>query len=292
MSKIESGFFQSGGYNLSYKIHKNEKKHSILLFHGFQDASDTFLYQFPFLSKHFDIYRFDYRGHGDSEWLREGSYHFIQTLVDVKTFVSKFLPERFHILGHSMGGGIGARFAGIYPEKILSLVCLEGFISIQNPEFEKKRLKAWLDTLENNEVGTKERKNKSFSNLDELTVRLKPVYPRLDPKKVRDLATYLSKKTDTGFQWKNDPLYKRGFPFIFSPYLTRHLWECICSPTLIIYGKETHLMPENREEILSHFRHLEYIEMENAGHNMHHDQPEKLEELLNEFYAKHDFLSK
>lgn len=43
-----------------------------------------------------------------------------------------------------MGGGIGARFAGIYPEKILSLVCLEGFMSIQNPEFEKKRLKAWF----------------------------------------------------------------------------------------------------------------------------------------------------
>lgn len=25
MSEIESGFFQSGGYNLSYKIHKNGK---------------------------------------------------------------------------------------------------------------------------------------------------------------------------------------------------------------------------------------------------------------------------
>lgn len=88
-------------------------------------------------------------------------------------------------------------------------------MSIQNPELEKKRLKAWLDTLENNEVGIKERKNKTFSSLDELTHRLKPVYPRLDFKKVRDLATYLSKKTDTGFQWKNDPLYKRGFPFVF-----------------------------------------------------------------------------
>lgn len=291
MSGIESGFFQSGGYNLAYKIHRNGKDNALLLFHGFQDASDTFLYQFPFLSQYFDIYRFDYRGHGDSDWLREGNYHFIQTLVDVKTFISSFLPEKFHILGHSMGGGIGARFAGIYPERIKSLVCLEGFMSLQSPEFEKKRLKAWLDTIENNEVGTKDRKNKTFSSIDEVASRLKPVYPKLDSSKIRDLAEYLTKKTDHGYQWKNDPLYKRGFPFVFSPFLTRHLWESIDSPTLIIYGKETHLMPENREEILSHFKHLEYIEMENAGHNMHHDQPELLVELLSAFYKKHDLIS-
>lgn len=82
----------------------------------------------------------------------------------------------------------------------------------------------------------------------------------------------------------------KGVSICFSPYLTRHLWECISSPTLIIYGKETHLVPENREEILSHFKFLEYIEMEDAGHNMHHDQPEKLEKLLNEFYLKHRFI--
>ncbi|TGK37450.1 alpha/beta hydrolase [Leptospira gomenensis] len=291
MSEIENGFFQSGGYDLSYKIHKNGKNRALLLFHGFQDASDTFLYQFPFLCEHFDVFRFDYRGHGDSEWLREGSYNFIQTLADVKTFVSRFLPDRFHILGHSMGGGIGARFAGIYPEKILSLVCLEGFMSLPSLENERKRLKVWLDTLENNVVGTKDRKNKTFRNFDEIVSRLKPVYPRLAAGKIEDLARYLTKETDSGFQWKNDPLYKRGFPFVFSPHLSRHLWECIESPTMIVYGKETHLMPENRDEILSHFKYLEYFEIENAGHNMHHDQPESLVRLLNEFYRKHGFIS-
>ncbi|PKA02668.1 hypothetical protein CH375_21615 [Leptospira ellisii] len=32
-------------------------------------------------------------------------------------------------------------------------------------------------------------------------------------------------------------------------------------------------------------------EIENVGHNMHHDRPDQLERLLNEFYKKHGFIS-
>ncbi len=48
MSKIESGFFQSGGYNLSYKIHKNEKNIRYFYFTDFRTHRIRFSISFRF----------------------------------------------------------------------------------------------------------------------------------------------------------------------------------------------------------------------------------------------------
>ncbi|PJZ68396.1 alpha/beta hydrolase [Leptospira perolatii] len=287
---MEKGTFESGGYKLSYSIRNNQKGRALLLLHGFMDTSQTFLFQEEFLSKHFDLYRFDYRGHGDSEWLREGFYHFMLPLVDTQTFLSKFLPEEFHILGHSMGGGIASRIAGLYPERVKSLVCLEGFSSLQDPEKERRRFRSWLEIWEKSIAGKEKKRQKSFQSVEEAANRLAPLYHRLPKDRLLQIAETLVRPTQDGYQWKSDPVHKNGPPVFISPQFTRHLWETIVCPMLIVYGKNTHLVLDDQKEILSHFKTLTYREIENAGHNMHHDRPEALEEILENFYTEHHLI--
>ncbi|PNV72817.1 alpha/beta fold hydrolase [Leptospira inadai] len=286
IGKLERNYFESGGYRLAYTKRDNNKGKALLLLHGFMDSSETFLFQEDFLSENFDLYRFDYRGHGDSEWLREGFYHFMLPLVDTQSFISKHLPEKFHILGHSMGGGLGSRIAGILPERVESLVCLEGFSSLQNPEKERKRFRSWLETWESGLAGKERKRQKSFRSIEEAALRLSPVYPRLPKERLLRIAAYLTKPVDDGYIWKSDPAYKNGPPVFISPQFTRYLWETIACPVLVVYGKETHLPLDDREEVFSHIRNLEYFELEDAGHNMHHDRPEDLAVILNDFYRK------
>ncbi len=282
---IETGFFESGGYKLAYTKRDNGKGRALLLLHGFMDSSQTFLFQEEFLSQYFDLYRFDYRGHGDSEWLREGFYHFMLPLVDTQSFISRFLPEKFHILGHSMGGGLGSRIAGLYPDRVESLICLEGFSSMQDPEKERRRFVAWLDNWEISLAGKDRKKQKSFKTVEEAAIRLAPIYPRLPQERLLKITETLTRSSGDGFIWKSDPSYKNGPPVFLSPQFTRHLWETIRCPVMVIYGKKTHLALDDAKEVFSHIKNLRYEEIEEAGHNMHHDQPEMTESLLKDFYV-------
>ncbi|MEI7011610.1 alpha/beta fold hydrolase [Leptospira licerasiae] len=282
----ESGFFESGGYKLHYTKRDNGKGRALLLLHGFMDSSQTFLFQEEYLSKHFDLYRFDYRGHGDSEWLREGFYHFMLPLVDTKTFIQKFLPEKFHILGHSMGGGLGSRIAGLYPERVESLICLEGFSSIQDPEKERRRFLGWLENWELSLAGKDRKRQKNFKSVEDAAARLAPIYPRLPKERLLKITETLTRPAEEGgYMWKSDPSYKNGPPVFLSPQFTRHLWETISCNVLVVYGQKTHLALDDSKEVFSHIRNLKYIEIEDAGHNMHHDRPELLETILEEFYV-------
>lgn len=131
--------FQSNGFNLSVKkVYSSDSKPSLLLLHGFNDNKETFYFIEKFLSEYFNLISFDFRGHGDSDWKKEGIYHYAESFLDVHNIAEEYCKEPFYLLGHSMGASIAARYSGLFPERILGLICLEGFIGILPKEYEKK----------------------------------------------------------------------------------------------------------------------------------------------------------
>ncbi|MDV6317224.1 pimeloyl-ACP methyl ester esterase BioH [Idiomarina sp. HP20-50] len=71
----------------------------------------------PELSEHFQLHCVDLPGFGDSNWVTDNE-------VSLKSFVEQLmpaLPERFHLLGWSLGGLIATQIALNYPEQVLSL---------------------------------------------------------------------------------------------------------------------------------------------------------------------------
>lgn len=277
------------GHNLSVKITNNQKQESILLLHGFNDNKETFVFLEEFLSQRFNIYSFDFRGHGDSDWKKDSLYNYAENLIDVQNIIDRYFQKPIFLLGHSMGAGIAARYTGLFPEKIKLLVCLEGFSGLQPQEVERKRMREWLTTTSRrNERSTSNAsERKKNMTLEEAKNKLALIYGKLSRDKIEALIHGLVRQTEDGFyKWKNDPNLKTSSPIPFPPELSRKLWSEITSPVLIFFGKQTHIRPKNLEEILSHFKNVELHEVEHAGHNMHHDKPEVLIEIMDEFFKK------
>ncbi|MBE7410541.1 MAG: alpha/beta hydrolase [Leptospiraceae bacterium] len=270
--------------NLSVKIQNNGKSEKILLLHGFNDSKETFQFIEKFLSEKFDIVSFDFRGHGDSDW-KMGVYNYSDTLLDLHLIIENYFLEPFTVLGHSMGSSLAARYSGLFPEKVKKLVCIEGFSGIQSMHKEREKIQTWM----NKKNGQKQRMSpnarlKEMDSIKEAVERLSLIYSKLEKSKVEKLVLSLIKKLENGkFVWKNDPNLKLSSPIPFPPELSRALWSNFSNPSLIVFGKETHLKSSNIDEVIQNFKNPFYVEIEGAGHNVHHDKPEELIRVLKEF---------
>lgn len=281
--------FSSIGHNLSVKITNNNKEENILLLHGFNDNKETFVFLEEFLSERFNIYSFDFRGHGDSDWKKDSLYNYSENLIDVQNVIEHYFKKPIYLLGHSMGGGMAARYTGLFPEKIKLLICLEGFSGLQPQEVERNRLREWLmsTSRRNERPSSNSGERKKNMTLEEAKNKLSLIYGKLPKEKIDALIMGLVRQTEDGFyKWKNDPNLKTSSPIPFPPELSRKLWSEITSPVLIFFGGQTHIRPKNLEEILSHFKNVELHEVEHAGHNMHHDKPEVLINIMDVFFIK------
>ncbi len=280
--------FKSSGHTLGIRNIDSGKDESILLLHGFNDTKETFIFLEEFLLSRFNLFSFDFRGHGDSDWKTSGFYNSQESLLDIHNFIETFLKEKkFHVLAHSMGAGLASRYVGFYPENVQSLILLEGFSGLQAQDIDATRIRNWMDThaKKNSKQKISERRE---SKKEDLEKKLGFIYSKLDKEKVKTLCSFLIEETDSNlYRWKNDPNLKTGSPIPFPPELSRYLWRNIQCPILLLFGEDTHLMPTHLDEIKSHFNKLEFHTIKNAGHNMQHDQPEILIELMKDFLERH-----
>ena len=312
LHNYESCFYDSPGGRLHYLHHSNPGKPVLLGLHGYKDTSRTFSFLEPLLLPNFEIYLLDWRGHGDSALLNEGYYDGPQFLGDLIAFTGTIMPKKFYLMGHSMGAAIGARFAGFFPESIQGLILLEGFSGLTPMEKERQRIRTWARSFRRLTEPEKGRKFGSFSLVIKV---LSMLHRRLPPERIKVLAKYLSRKTPDGeFVWRHDPnLQSRFIPVPFSPLFSRLLWSSINCPALLFFGSETEFRPDAQAfkearklynlnsaaaesledipeeplaEIMSHFKDITLKEIQDAGHNMHHDKPEQVMESMREYFQK------
>jgi 3-oxoadipate enol-lactonase len=76
--------------------------------------------QLPALEPHFQVLRYDTRGHGESE-AAAGPYSFELLAEDVVGLLDGLGLSRIHFIGLSMGGMIGQALGLVHPDRLLSL---------------------------------------------------------------------------------------------------------------------------------------------------------------------------
>lgn len=97
----------------------------MLALHGWLDNADSFR---P-LAEHSTraLRALDFAGHGHSDHRPTGTAtHFIDHVRDVEVVARELETEPFDLMGHSMGAGVAALFAGTFPERVRRLVLIEG----------------------------------------------------------------------------------------------------------------------------------------------------------------------
>jgi len=109
------------GVRLNYELH-GESGPPLVLVHGYTGDITDWRHQVPAFSPSYRVLMVDLRGHGDSEAPEDRSLYTIQHFADdVETLVDEIGFERYHLVGHSMGGAIAQEMALKVPERMLSL---------------------------------------------------------------------------------------------------------------------------------------------------------------------------
>jgi pimeloyl-ACP methyl ester carboxylesterase len=275
----------------------------LVLVHGWMDVAASYQFLVDALSDGFANGRLiiapDWRGFGLTTGAPVDNYWFNDYVADLDFLIDHYSPGTpVDLVGHSLGGNVVMHYGGARPERLRRLVNLEGFgMPAGKAANAPKRLASWLDELKALSRG--EVSMKSYDNLDGVAQRLMKTNPRLARDEIgRDRANWLAQHwaalNDNG-QWDilGDAAHKIAGPLISRVEEILAMYAAISVPTLFVDTAEDSMrgwygdrftLAEFNERIKS-VAHLKQARIEDAGHMLHHDQPEALARLIEEFLA-------
>ena len=119
MNSMRSETLKVGKLNIRYLT--GGQGDPIVVIHGGGDGARAWLQNAAELSKHYSVYVPDLPGFGLSQTLTDSFQikHFVDFVEDFSTALGL---KSFHLVGHSVGGGIALHYALKFPHKVRKLV--------------------------------------------------------------------------------------------------------------------------------------------------------------------------
>ena len=261
----------------------------MVLLHGWMDVSASFQFLVDALRENWDVYAPDWRGYGLTEWGRSDCYWFPDYIADLDFLLGEIDSEKpVNLVGHSLGGNVAALYAGVRPHRLARFANLEGFgMAPTRSEQAPKRYARWLDELRD-PPGFK-----TYESFSELAERLRGSNKRLTLDRAEFLARHWGKEVEgKGVVLRSDPAHKIVNPVLYRYEEVRACWHEATAPVLWVEGAESEALGRMKltgtdlAERRAAFRNLRHVTVPNAGHMLHHDQPEAVARLLEEFLAR------
>lgn len=225
----------------------------------------------------------DCRGHGDSGWIGAGGYyHFPDYILDLDCVIRAAGVTRCKLIGHSMGGTISFEYAGTFPHRVSKLVLIEGVgpVGMNFPDA-PPRMANWIT-----EVHERGRNHfRDYSSIEAGASQLRQTNPRLAEGFALDLARAGMKRNPNGkWRWKFDPLHRTAAPQPFYTAQALEFFRRIECPVLIVDGKESRQTRRNdKSQRYDAIANQRRIVIEDAGHMVHQDNPNRLAQVLTDF---------
>jgi pimeloyl-ACP methyl ester carboxylesterase len=259
----------------------------MFLLHGWMDVSASFQFLVDSFARDWHLIAPDWRGFGLSEWQRDG-YWFPDYYADLDALLDLYEPGRpARLVGHSMGGVVASMYSGIRPQRVARLVSMEGLgLSRQPPDRAAGRYAEWLDDLKESPAF------KPYASFEEVAARLRKKNPRLTSERASFLAQHWAKRLETGeVVLMSDPRHKMVNPYLFRIDEAIACWQRIAAPVMLVMGKQSDIpgrmkdTPEQFAERKGAFRNRREVEIDDCGHMMHHDQPQRLARIIEDFFG-------
>ena len=228
----------------------------------------------------------DLRGHGDSQWSPDGDYSIAGYVYDLAQLIHQQELAPVSIIAHSLGGVIALRYAGIYPDCVRQLVAIEGLGASPRrlAEWSKRdiaeRMQEWIAE----QRALSGRLPRRYASLEDAFRRMQEANRHLSPEQARHLTQYgVNQNEDGTYSWKFDNYVRANPPYEMTAADIENLWQRISCPTLLVYGTESWASDPRKDGRMRHFRDVKVVEVENAGHWVHHDRLDVFLELVGEF---------
>jgi pimeloyl-ACP methyl ester carboxylesterase len=289
MKTPRSEFIDVRGVQYHCRIWGEPGSPQLFCLHGWMDASASFQFFVDALAGQWQVIAPDWRGYGLSGWSGADSYWFPDYLGDLDYLLRHYQPESpVRLVGHSMGGNVASLYAGVRPERVVALVNLEGFgMSAGKPESAPGRFAKWLAELDAGDAA------RDYADFDVLAARMRKNNPHLSADRAYYLARHWGRESGGRVVLRADPAHKRINPVLYRLEEAEACWRKVVAPVLWIEGAQTDTLTKiglTRADIATRkacFARVESHVIENAGHMLHHDQPEQLARLVEGFLAQH-----
>jgi pimeloyl-ACP methyl ester carboxylesterase len=282
--------------NLKYHVRvwgePGSGKVPLVMVHGWMDVAASWQFVVDCFAHDHYVIAPDWRGYGLTESPPADNYWFPDYLADLDFLLDHYSPAApVNLVGHSMGGNIAMLYAGSRPERIKGLVNLEGFgMAATEPSQAPRRYAKWMDELKALHRG--ERALRPYPSAAGVAERLMKTNKRLGRDKAEWLATHWAKPDAQG-QWRilGDAAHKIVNAQLYRVDETLEIFKCITAPVLSVHASEDSLSTwwKGKYTLAQYHDRLRAVPqartavIENTGHTLHHDCPEELARLIEQF---------
>ena len=254
----------------------------VLAVHGWLDNAASFDRLAPLLpGTH--LVAFDLVGHGLSQHRPPGvAYHFVDWLADLADVARALGWTRYVLMGHSLGAGIAALYAGARPEEVRGLVLLDGLGPLSGTADDQptrvaqalgERTRLWP------------RRHPVYADRATAEKALAEVSGHRNPLTTRLLVARGMRHVDAGWVWRHDRRVRGGSPMRLSEDHVLAFLRRVTCPTLLVWNDGG--FPWDRDQMRERARAIPHAEVHElpGGHHLHSDEPEAVAPLVRKHLA-------
>ncbi len=281
-----SSFYVSQRLRLHFVDWGNESRPPLVLVHGGRDHARSWDWVARALRGEHHVIAPDLRGHGDSAWAIGGMYAMADFVLDLAQLLDALGLFPVTLIGHSLGGAVVLQYAGAFPERVHKVVAIEGLGPAPElaanmravPPWE--RLVRWIDDMQHLAA----RQPRRYASIAAAAARMREENAFLSEEQALHLTRHgVARNEDGTWSWKFDNYVRAFSPQRFDPDDVRALWGRIACPVLLLRGSKSWASDPVLDGRITAFREARLVNVEGAGHWVHHDRLEEFLRLVGEF---------
>lgn len=228
------------------------------------------------VAERFHVVAIEQRGHGRSS--QPGDYRLPLLVADLMAALDRLELGRPHLVGHSMGGLVGAVAARQHPERVDRLVLLDIGPDSLATSWGREQLPALLRDFA----------EMTFGGVDEATDAWLADDPLADRGLLRHYVAYALVTTNAGrYRWRFDARHLGTFLQDADP---TELWSVIDHlpvPTLLVRGEHSHLLSASQARaMIDRLPDGHLVEIPGGGHDLGVQQPAAVARVCLDWLAR------
>lgn len=254
----------------------------VLCIHGWLDNANSFKAMQSELHG-CDLVAIDLPGHGQSDHFNN---HVPYTIASAMHYVLQCAEKlgwpEFHLIGHSLGGGIAPLCAAAAPDLVQSLVLIDALGPVaENEDKLPARLARFHSEMKSHSTITPRIMESAEQAAD---IRLKAT--KMNRSSALAIVERQLTKTDTGLRWSFDNKLRVASPSYFTEAQIQHILSTIKCPVLCIiaeagYQADNKLL-EPRSACVVHLQ----LERLPGNHHLHMDNPAPVATAITKFWQQ------